>query len=263
MELSVVGLYIPEQEPVPAVVVVGLPDPDIVEQLAVRGGTTIKGALGGENEIWLGRPEAFNLLELYADRHSELSPMILAQAETTDFHAIRLTCSFRPASGCQFLRASLRVWLEPQPPSRPGVAVAYHMQPADLVTPLIVKRTFGVSPALTLTLSPVTNVELSGPQAERSTEHISYEPQLSTFGLGSDAPGWDFNKTRAQPIQGSRELFLVVKMPRGVTLQGRFDLSATVQSSLPGLGRIPLTSFLRRGSSDPLISERHLLVRGQ
>lgn len=239
-------------------VAAGHPDQNLVEQIRLRGGAVVKSLLGGVNEVWLGKPQAFDLLALFAAQRESISPLIAAQTSESDFVALQLACSFRPAPECDFIRASVRVWLEPGSPAKEGDAVAVDMFPREIETPITTKRSYSFSPELKFNFNELAELEASLGKAEHSTEYIIYEPEITTFALGERAPGWDFNKTRARTIRGSKELFLVVKKPKGSALWGRFEITATVRTSI---GRIPLPTFFARGGTKPIIDERHLICR--
>jgi len=238
-------------------VAAGYPTDETLELLTTRGEAIEPGWLGGTNEIWMGKPITFDLPSLYAVRKAPLAPMIAQLLPAWDFLLVRLTCSFRPAAECAFMLVSLRVRLEPQRPAILGDAIAYHMEPKDVTTPRTVKRSLSISPSLKLKLTNIGDAEASLGKAERADEYIVYEPQISTFGLGSESPGWDFSPTKAQELRGSRELFLVVQLPRGTVLTSRFELAATVQTKV---GPIRLPTFRRGGSAELLVDERHTLV---
>jgi len=244
-----INAVLPENMP-ELLVAAGHPEERLIEQIKLRGGAAVTSLLGDKNEVWLGRPQAFDLLSLFAAYKKGIPPLLAAQASGSDFVALQFVCSFRPAPECEFIRATMRVRLEPSD------SIAYDMFPRDVETTVTMKRTFSISPELKFKFAKVAELGVSGLQPEQSAEYIAYEPEITTFALGENAPGWDFNKTKAKPIRGSRELFLTVKKPKGISLFGRFELSATVQTNI---GRIPLSTFFLSGGTKPLISEKYLI----
>jgi len=233
----------------------GYPDEKLVEQIKLRSGAVIESLFGAKNQVWLSQPESINLLALTDKRKDALSPFIMAQANQADFWLIHWACSFRPASGCEFVRASVEVRLETDAPAAPAGAIAIDMFPREIETPITLKRSLGLSPELKFSFAEVVNAEASLAEIGSSTEYIHYEPEITTFALGEPTPGWDFNKTKARPIRGSRDLFLLVKKPRATALWGRFQLTATLQTSI---GRIPLPRFVAGKTAKPVIDERYL-----
>jgi hypothetical protein len=233
--------------------VVGEPSEESKKRLedTVRGEAVITSWLLDKNKIWLGKPQAHNLLNLAQESGESLPPTMTTQVANADFILVQFACSFRPAPDCEFIRASMQVHLEADG------AIAYDMFPREVGTTITTSRKFSISPEFMFKFAKTSEIGLSGIQAEKSIEYIIYEPQITPFALGESTPGWDFNKTKAKPIQGTRELFLIVKRPRGVPVYARFELSATVQTNV---GRIPLsTFFLLSGGYSPLIDERYLI----
>ncbi|MEO7913264.1 MAG: hypothetical protein ABIV47_26750 [Roseiflexaceae bacterium] len=254
-----IDLHVAPPESIPELVVAyGQPDPSIREQLEVRGSAEITSLLGDKNEVSIGQPQSFDLLSLLAADHKRPSAMIEAQADKADFVLVQFPCSFRPAADCEFIRASIRVHLELEQPNPHGKPIAYDMFPREVETPITVKRSFSASSDLKLSFAKLAELTVAAGKAEVTQEYISYEPAITPFALGAEAPGWDLNKTKARPIHGSRELFIVVKKPKGAQLFGRFELAATVQTNI--IGRIPLSIFLLSGGTKPLIEERHPLT---
>lgn len=241
----------------PLIVAAGQPDESVLEQLKVRGGAEIKSLLGDKNEVWIGKPQAFDLLSLFAVEKKRPSAQIEAQAVHADFVLVQFNCSFRPAPDCEFIRASVRVWLEPEPPAQADEATAYDMFPREVESKVTVKRSFSASPELKLSFVKLAELEFAGVKVEQTQEYIAYEPEITSFALGTKAPGWDLNKSKARPIHGNKALFIVVQKPKGVSLSGRFELSATVQTNI--LGRIPLSTFILSGGTRPVIDERYRL----
>ena len=234
-------------------------DEQLLEQLQVRGEAAVSSLLGDKNDVWLSRPEAFNLLALATAQKAPVSPIIEAQASTYDFIHLQFHCSFRPAPECEFIRASVQVHLDADVARHSRAAIAYDMFPREVETPITVKRSFGVSPEIKLSFAMVAELSGTGVKANISNEYIAYEPEITTFALGDHAPGWDFNKTKARPIRGSKTLFLIVKKPKDAPLFGRFQLAAMLQTNI---GRIPLSTFFLSGGDKPLIDESYCIFPG-
>ena len=106
--------------------------------------------------------------------------------------------------------------------------------PREIVEPRTVKRSYGVTPKLTLTFAEL------GATAASEEEAIRYEPRLAAAGLLTDAPAWTFDALDRSGLVGSRELFLMLKKPRGSAVEARFTVSAEVDTRL---GRIPLRRY--------------------
>ncbi len=234
----------------------GHPDKDLLEQIKMRSSALITSLLGDKNTVWLSKPVSYDILA-YAQKHQiKLPVLISSQSDKADFIVVQWACSFRPAPECEFIRASVQVHLHSPTQTHTERAVAVDMYPGDIKVPITVKRSFGVSPNMKLKFLKVLEGETSLGNIEKSSEWLSYEPQITTFALGEPTPGWDFNKTKAMPIRGSKSLFLLVKKPKGAKLWGSFSLSASLQTNI---GRIPLSTFFLTGGTTNLINERYLL----
>lgn len=232
------------------------PDQEAVKDLDTRAQATIVSLLGDKNQVWLGRPEAFDLLSLSKASGKELPATLMLIMQTSDLVVIQLACSFRPAPQCQFVRATVRVWLECEA-SQADQPIAYDLFPREVVLPVSYKRTLSVSPELKLGFEKVSQLEASAFSLERSRTYVVYEPEIISFGVGDSCPGWDFNKTVSRPIRGVKDLFILVKKPRSIPLKVRFDVSAWVQTYI---GKIPLSTFFLSGSDKPLIQESFVLI---
>lgn len=231
-------------------------DQEVIKDLDTRAQATIVSLLGDRNQVWLGKPEAFDLLSLCNASGKDPPISLMLMMRTADLVVIQLACSFRPAPECQFVRATVRVWLECDVGSV-DQPIAYDLFPREVVLPVSYKRTFSVSPELKLGFEKVSQIEASAFSLESSRTYVVYEPEIISFGVGDSCPGWDLNKTVSRPIRGVKDLFILVKKPRLVPLKARFDVSAWVQTYI---GRVPLSTFFLSGSSKPLIQESFVLV---
>lgn len=234
----------------------GVLEERLLEQVKLRGGSIVTSLLGDKNEVWLGKPEAIDLISVLRSDKEGVPPIIAAQMDEFDFVLVQFASSFRPAPQCEFIRATVRVLLGLKSATRSEMAVAYDMFPREIETPITVKRNYGFSPEMKFKFAEVVDVGISGVQSGNATEYIVYEPQITTFALGERAPGWDFNKVKARPIRGSKEMFLIVKKPKGKSLYARFELAATLQTNI---GRIPLSTFFLSGGDKPLIKESYFI----
>ncbi len=230
----------------------GLPDESLKEQIYLRSQAVVESVFGARNQVSMSQPEVASVLAMVDAQPGALSPFITQHRDHFDFWLIHWACSFRAAPDCEFIRASVQVQLEVEPDRSPG-AVAIDMFPREIETPLTLKRTFKLSPELKLSFAEVLKAEMSAGAVENSAEYLHYEPAVTTFALGEATPSWEFTATKARPVRGSRDLFLLVKKPISSTLWGRFQLTATIRTSI---GRIPLPMFINRKNDKPLVDDR-------
>jgi hypothetical protein len=232
-----------------------LPDPAVLRNYTVRDRATVTSLLGDANQIWLGKPEVFNLVALFQKAGTELDPHLAMIAESADLYVVQFACSFRPAPQCQFVQASVNIHMvadnsDANPP------VAYDLFPRAVELPVSYKRLISVSPNLKMSFCKVSQLEVSAFRAEASDEYLRYEPEITAFGVGESSPGWDLNKSKSRPIRGVKDFFVLLKKPKTTAVECVFDLSAWVQTYV---GKIPLSSFFLSGSDKPLASERFTL----
>lgn len=231
----------------------GQADAQTLGELNTRGHTIITSVLGDQNEIWLGKPEVFDLCALYQASHQSLPPHLATISQSSDLLLVHFACSFKSAPECEFVQATVRVLL--QSPSNPnGSPVALDIFPRNVDMPISYKRGISVSPDLKIGSQQVPQIEASAFSYESSSEYVKYEPEITAFGVGESDPGWDFNKSRARSIRGVKNLFVLIKRSRGFPMEVRFDVSAWVQTSF---AKIRLPSFFLSGSDIPLITEQY------
>jgi len=234
----------------------GRPDPEVVRKMNARAQATITSLLGDKNEVWLGQPEVFDLVSLGLLSGTNLPANLVAMAKSADLLVTQLACSFRPAPDCEFVRATVRAWIESDSLSseRP---IAYDLFPRSVEIPISYKRAFSLKPDLTFSFEKVAQLEVSAFDTEVSYSYLKYEPEITAFGTGEANPGWDFNKTKSRPIRGVKDLFVLLKKPKGSPLAVRFEISAWVQTDLGG---IPISTFFLSGSDKPLAEEKFILL---
>ena len=109
--------------------------------------------------------------------------------------------------------------------------IAYDMFPLNVERQTTVKRGYEIAPSLKFSFGEAAL------KASRSDETIVYEPQLSGAGLLTPQPSWTFRSSDRSGLAGSRELFLVLKLPKGKRCGARFGIAAESQGRF---GPIPL-----------------------
>lgn len=230
------------------------PDVTAIAEPAFRAHTKVTSLLKNHNEIWLGKPQVFNLVALYQASGEKLPANIQILSQKFDLIVTQLSCSFRSAPECEFVRATLRAWMETKSVSA-DKPIALDMFPIAVEVPVSCKRGFSIAPEIKLSFAKVLQVESSAFDAEISQKYIKYEPEVTAFGLGESSPGWDLNKTNARTIRGVKEFFILIKKPIGVLLNMKFEMSAEVKTEI---GAIPIPRFI--SGTGRLISEESFLI---
>jgi hypothetical protein len=172
-----------------------------------------------------------------------------------EFHQVQLACSFQAAAGCRFTQARFATELltaEDSPGSRaPGTtdAIAYDLFPQLVEEPRTVTVTSSIKPEITLGYDPVS-ATLALPSRERVVETVQYRSRITAFDLQGGRPAWQFTATDQREISGPQQLFILIRKPKGTSVQARFQLNAQVQFVIGGTGLAPVELvmvFRRRG----------------
>jgi hypothetical protein len=225
---------------------VGLEPPRDVERkgLAVRG--AVRTLRNKRNTVQLGVSDPVPLLERWPT-DARLAEEIEAQRHRFDFSCIRLGLSFVPDRGCRFMWGRLVAELAARGSvAELGPPVAFDLFPREIAEKRTFKRSYSVTPKLTLAFAEV------GASATTEQEAIRYEPRLTAAGLLTDVPTWTFDALDRSGLVGSKELFLVLKRERGSGIEARFRISAEVTTLL---GRIPLRRY-----TEPDVVERTYVI---
>ncbi|GAA2746156.1 hypothetical protein GCM10010440_36770 [Kitasatospora cinereorecta] len=171
------------------------------------------------------------------------------QFGTYDFHQVQLTCSFQAAPGCHFADARFAVTLSAE-------AIAYDLFPVLLEDARTVTLT-RTGPTLSFEYNPM-GATLTMPSYERAEEKVRYCSRIVAFDLRGDRPSWSFHRTDQHEITGPQRLFMIVRKPRGHSVQATFNLRARVQFALGGDGFSPVELvmlFRKRERSGEIVDE--------
>lgn len=233
-------------EPPRMLVDVALDPAEEVEHKGLVDRGAVETVRGKRNRVQLGVDDAVAVLEGWPTG-TPLEPQIKAQLEQWDFTCVRLACSFVPDRGCRFVWVRVLAQLTASPPADAGAPVAFDLFPRAVDEKRTLARTYSLTPKLSLAFAEV------GAGATDKQETIRYEPRLAVAGLLTDAPTWDFHGLDRSGLVGSRELFMVLKAPKGAGVEAGFTLSAEVETRFR---RVPL----RRYREPKLAPQRYLLV---
>lgn len=233
----------------------GKPDDTFMKDLNARAYTSIKSLLGDKNEIWLGKPKAFNLNELGMISGKPLPANLQILNKNYDLVVLHFACSFRPAPECEFVESSIRIHLGKDSNYREQ-PYAYDIFPRNVELPVSYKRKFSLTPEFKISFEKVMQIEASAFTTEVSNDYLKYEPEITAFGVGDCNPGWDLNKTKHRSIRGVKDLFALVCKPKGAKILSSFTVSGWVQTDI---GNIPLSTFILSGSDKPLATELYEL----
>lgn len=204
--------------------------------------------LGRRNRILIGVPQTTDVLASWPKKES-LADEIASLQDRWDFYNVRLACSFLPDRGCRFVWACMGAELSAHyVVAKPAPEViAFDLFPREVGETRRFRRSFKITPALKFAFAEVS-VALGG-----EGEVLQYEPQMAAAGLLTSAPTWTFTSSSRHGLVGSRELFVLVKKPKGATIGARFVIGAEVKTRF---GLMPL----KRSGDDRLVDESYPLV---
>jgi hypothetical protein len=180
------------------------------------------------NRLQIGVPQVIDLRKL------EVAPGEKGfdfTAFDDDFRLVRLACGFLPDKGCRYVWARLTIDLVALDDKHNAQGIAFDMYPLNVERQTAVKRGYEIAPSLKFSFGEVAV------KAGKTNETIVYEPTLSGAGLLTSQPSWTFKSNDRDGLEGSRELFLVVKHPKGQRCGARFGIAAQSQGRF---GPIPL-----------------------
>jgi len=183
------------------------------------------------NRVQIGVPQTLDIMLAWPES-ARLASEIASTVRQFDFYAVRLACSFLPDRSCRFVWARMMIDLVGRSMgSKPSsAAIVMDLFPRDVGVERKYKRAYSINPRLKYAF-----VEAAA-ELKSETEAVSYEPQLTAAGLLTGSPSWTFESTGRSGIAGSRELFMILKKPKGTDVQARFVVSADIQTLF---GRIP------------------------
>ncbi|GAB9084605.1 hypothetical protein [Bradyrhizobium diazoefficiens] len=193
------------------------------------------------NRLQIGIPQVIDLQKLAAAPGEKAFDFTAFNA---DFRLVRLACGFLPDKGCRYVWARLSIDLVGLGDNQNEQVIAFDMFPLNVERQTTVKRGYEIAPTLKLSFGEAAL------KASRSDETIVYEPQLSGAGLLTSQPSWTFKSNDRDGLLGSRELFLVVKLPKGKRCGARFGIAAESQGRF---GPIPLRRVGEVGAPRDLI----------
>lgn len=235
---------------------VGRPDPEVLKEVAARSHGSVKSLLGDNNEVWIGKPQTFDLFELVKLSGKSLDPRLEMLSKDNQLFVIQTSVSFRPAPECQFVSGTLKININNV--NRTEDAIALDLFPRKVEVPLYYQRKYTINPKLSFEFSKVTHVEASVLESSSSTSFVKYEPKISAFGVGNTTAGWDFSKAAHNYLRGPKDVFLLLKKKLHQTVKINFDLTALVRTDI---GEIPLSTFFLSGSSELPITSEYLVVQ--
>jgi hypothetical protein len=231
----------------------GLSEHTLHERKQMKSPTEIKTLSGKKNMLMLGEPEVLNLPELMKAKGAKIPGDIKLMLDDYDFYQVRVVCTFKPDKDCKFVWARLGMKLvdKKEKSEQSKLPVAYDIFPKEIFDSVTVRRNYSIGPKINYAFIEV------GATAGGEQEYIKYEPEIVSYGLLQSNLYWDFSKSKAKDfILGDKELFTILKIPKGMKVEAEFIFGAEVYTFLGILPMIPLRVY----REDSLTGGKFLIV---
>ena len=204
------------------------------EELTVRGGSE---QLAGPLRMRLAvmGPVHRRIAASDVAHDPELAGFIKSQGGDYTFHALRLSCSFRPADDEPFTGCWVGIGLSRADGADGEPPIAWSMEPDRLSQPAHVSKTFTFKAELKLPLAGI-----SGSAARGSSSHAALAFVQAYGELGSE-PSWEFRRIPGGDLNGMHQLKLVVRAPSGVPVQGTTSIEANIERRRFGVVKYRVT----------------------
>lgn len=220
----------------------GLPEASLQARRQSNTELEIRTISGKRNIISLSKPELFNLATLCGKSGKDLPEKIKVMLANYLFYEFRFVCTFKPDKGCKFVWARVGITFSEKGSKGGGRSespIAYDMYPTEVSTEIKIRRTYTIGPNFKFKDFIQANAA-----ATREKELIRYEPEIISFGLLQSDPCWDFSKSNAKDyIIGDKELFIILKVPKGMGVKFTPTIIAEVQSFSGLFSMIPIKIY--------------------
>jgi hypothetical protein len=152
-------------------------------------------------EVSIGKPECWNLVDLY----EEVPREITLKLREANFFVVKLFCSFRPPQDMQVSKAEYKVELLSEPANLN--LTVYDLFPLKVEHEIRETQKMGFNPELKLGEA----FKLSTTTIETGIEYSFLEPIVYADGLGENIARWTYQKNRQTNILGSRKMILLIQ----------------------------------------------------
>jgi len=208
-----------------------------------KGSSVISTFKKQSNKAAVGVPYFEELISRLIETGQKIPHEVEIMSRNYDFHFVSLSCSFLPDKACKFTWARFEVELYARSESGSKcreVPIAYSMFPDEILSEISFERKINFGADLQLSKG-LFKVGMGLKDHDTKSIYIVYEPQIFAFGINTSKVAWDFQATKEKSIWGNKkDLFLIIKSPKGSRVTGRFSLSAEVGFFLGKMVRVPL-----------------------
>lgn len=232
----------------------GLGENTLNKQRKVSSAGEISTLLGKKNRLSVGIPETWNLIDLFKEKGVDIPAEVELLLDEYDFYQVRFVCTFKPDKNCKFVwaRFGLKLFsIDEEKGNENKFPVAHDIFPKEVYEEVKVRRNFSIGPNF-----QYKDFAQVGISSRSEQEFIRYEPEIISYGLLQPDPCWDFKKSRARDfIIGDKELFMILKAPKGMDVEVKFEFGAEVHTFLGLLPMIPIRIY--KGES--LVEGRYMI----
>lgn len=232
----------------------GLGKNTLNKQSKVSSAGEISTLLGKKNRLSVGTPETWNLVDLFKEKRVDIPAEVKLSLDEYDFYQVRFVCTFKPDKDCKFVWARFGLKLssiDDKKGTENKFPVAHDIFPKEIYEEVKVRRNFSIGPNF-----QYKDFVQVGIGSGSKQEFIRYEPEIISYGLLQYDPCWDFRKSKSKDfIIGDKELFMILKAPKGTKLEVKFEFGAEVHTFLGILPMIPIRIY--KGES--LVKGRYMI----
>lgn len=191
----------------------------------------------GIDQLWVGRPQVFSLLEMYDVTKIKLPADIKIMSKDYNFFQADLACGFIPQEGSQFANLKFKVDLDLINSSNSSKhaekPIAYDIYPVEVFDKVQEKTSLCINPNLKFK-------EIEASLGSFLKEVTSAKLVPITVGAGIFCPSvvWSFDETKDCKLIGSRRMNLIIKAPKGnLTVVGTISVFGQIRRGFWSLFR--------------------------
>ena len=175
-----------------------------------------------KNRVQIGVPQTIDTVATWPLNERLVAEMAAAQ-DRYDFYCVRTACSFIPDRGCRFMHARLDITLSDAITSAVDGPITMDLFPREIRVKQTYSRSFGIKAGLKLAF-----IEMSS-DSGRKDDVIRYDPSVGA-GLLTGTPIWTFSANNSTALEGTTELFLLLKKIKGRVITAQFVMNAEVET---------------------------------
>ena len=164
-------------------------------------------------EVQVGRPQVFSLLELYELENVGVPAAIQSLSKDYDFFLAELACSLSPKKNDEFVNLKFKIdlgWIGNDGSMESlDQPIAYDLYPVQVFEEVKEKRSIGINPSLKF-----KSIELGSGGFLAEIAFTRLVPITTDSGLLCPSVVWSFERTKNRKLLGIRRMYLLIKAPK-------------------------------------------------